>query len=207
MEPGGSHRPGYALVTRPGRPTPTRRAGRAATQHPSAADDQGVDPGPARRNSGQATRWHQAASASPEREPRSGPHNPQRGCSHHSSACNATTAGAWRSCGRLRTPPRPCAWIGYEHERAASCLTLALAAVEAVRNPSLRWWLQIYVARDASCVVRRVAKPCSAVSLPNPSGSPRTVLPECWRSAASRSGPLPCPGDPARSRPVQAGVD
>jgi hypothetical protein len=31
-------------------------------------------------------------------------------------------------------------------------LTLALAAVEAVRNPSLRWWLRIYVARDALCM-------------------------------------------------------
>jgi hypothetical protein len=30
---------------------PLGRAGRAATQHPSAADGQGLDPGPARRNS------------------------------------------------------------------------------------------------------------------------------------------------------------
>jgi hypothetical protein len=42
--------PVTALVTRSGRPTPTRPAGRPATQHPSAADDQGLDPGTARRN-------------------------------------------------------------------------------------------------------------------------------------------------------------
>jgi hypothetical protein len=37
--------PVTALGTRPGRPTPTRRAGREATQHPSEADDQGLNTG------------------------------------------------------------------------------------------------------------------------------------------------------------------
>jgi hypothetical protein len=40
-----------------------------------AAGDQGLDPGPARRNSGQGTRWQQAVSVSPEREPHSGSAN------------------------------------------------------------------------------------------------------------------------------------
>src|SRR6266536_4090125 len=38
------------------------RAGRVATQHPSAAGGQGLDSGPARSNSGQGTRWHEPAS-------------------------------------------------------------------------------------------------------------------------------------------------
>jgi hypothetical protein len=50
-----------------------------AAGHPSAADDQDLDPGPARRNSGQGTRWHQAASVSAGRAPHTGPHRaPQR---------------------------------------------------------------------------------------------------------------------------------
>jgi hypothetical protein len=40
----GQLEPVTALVTRPGRPTRTRRAGRAATQHSAAADDQALDP-------------------------------------------------------------------------------------------------------------------------------------------------------------------
>ena len=38
-----------------------------AAGHPLAADDQDLDPGPARRNSGQGTRWYQAANVSPAR--------------------------------------------------------------------------------------------------------------------------------------------
>jgi hypothetical protein len=82
----GSHRPITALVTRPGRPTRTPAARSSSDADPSAADDQGLDPGSARRNDGQGTRWHQAGSVSAARPPLSSPHRapstPTQRCSH-----------------------------------------------------------------------------------------------------------------------------
>jgi hypothetical protein len=50
----------------------------------------GLDPGPARRNSGQGTRWHQAARVGPERQPHCRPHRaPQRRAHDRSHASTA----------------------------------------------------------------------------------------------------------------------
>jgi hypothetical protein len=50
----------------------------------------GLDPGPAPRNSGQGTRWHQAARVGPERQPHCRPHRaPQRRAHDRSHASTA----------------------------------------------------------------------------------------------------------------------
>jgi hypothetical protein len=87
-----------------------------AAGHPSAADDQDIDPGPARRNSGQGTRWHQAASVSAGRAPHTGPHRaPQRRrtaahtpmarCTGNSPIC---TSSSWMRPTRSRQEASPC---------------------------------------------------------------------------------------------------
>jgi hypothetical protein len=81
--------------------TRTRRAGRAADAAPSAAGDQSPDTGPAPRNSGQGTPWHQFASVSAGREPHSRLHT-----APHPGACRScTTSWDWAPLRALPSEP------------------------------------------------------------------------------------------------------
>jgi hypothetical protein len=90
----GQLEPVTALTPASGRPTwpPVGRPSSGPSTHRRPATRPG--PGPARRNSGQGTRWPQPTDVSPERGPHSSPHTPLNAGAGHSPSSRTPTGEA-----------------------------------------------------------------------------------------------------------------